>query len=44
LLKLPLRTFNVFEVDYASLTQVKVTTERAEVQLLNFTPWRHLPE
>ena len=44
LLKLPLRIFNAFEVDYASLTQVKVTTERAEVQLLNFAPWRHLPE
>ena len=44
LLKLPLRIFNAFEVDYASLTQVKVTPERAEVQLLNFAPWRHLPE
>ena len=42
LLDLPLRKFYAFEVDYASLTQVEVTADHAEVQLLNFAPWLHL--
>jgi hypothetical protein len=29
-----------FEIEYASLTQVLVLAQRAELQLLNFTPWR----
>ncbi len=42
LLELPLPKFAHFEIDYASLTQVICTPEKSEVQLLNFTPWRHL--
>lgn len=43
LLDLPLRKFNAFEVDYASVTHVEVGPRHTEVQLLNFAPWRHLP-
>ena len=43
LLDLPLAKMTHFEVDYASLTHVEVNTEKAEVQLLNFAPWRELP-
>ena len=42
LLDLPLSKFSAFEVDYASVTQVEVAADHAEVQLLNFAPWRHL--
>lgn len=42
LLDLPMRKFNCFEVDYASVTQVEVGPNYTEVQLLNFAPWRHL--
>ncbi|MCU0771251.1 MAG: histidine phosphatase family protein [Verrucomicrobia bacterium] len=41
LLELPLVKTAAFEVDYASVTQVKVGAKGAEIQLLNFTPWRH---
>lgn len=40
LLDLPLIKTHIFEVDYASLTEVQVKHGRAELQLLNFTPWR----
>ena len=43
LLHLPLRKMAHFEIDYASLTVVDLHSRRAEVQLLNFTPWRDLP-
>ena len=33
-----------FELQYASLTQVAVSGERAQLQLLNFTPWREIPQ
>ena len=44
---LPLRSLEIIEVDYASVTWVSVgeareTTVRNEIQLLNFTPWRDL--
>jgi broad specificity phosphatase PhoE len=41
LLDLPLVKTAAFEVDYASVTQVKVGSRGAEIQLLNFAPWRH---
>jgi broad specificity phosphatase PhoE len=42
LLGLPLPTFAHFDVDYASLTEVEMHPhKKTEVQLLNFTPWRH---
>jgi broad specificity phosphatase PhoE len=40
LLDLPLIKTHIFEVDYASVTEVEAKCGRAELQLLNFTPWR----
>ena len=40
LLGIPLRKMAGFEVEYASITVVDHLPKRAEVQLLNFTPWR----
>ncbi len=40
LLELPLPKTSVFEIEYASLTQVDLHPGRTEIQLLNFTPWR----
>ena len=42
LLKLPLPKTNAFEVEYASVTRVALHPRLAEVELLNFTPWRDL--
>jgi broad specificity phosphatase PhoE len=42
LLELPLPKTNAFEVEYASITQVALHPHMAEVELLNFTPWRDL--
>jgi len=42
LLDLPLQKTASFEIDYASLTEIEIHPHRAEVQLLNFTPWRDL--
>ncbi len=42
LLDLPLPKTNAFEVEYASITQVALHPHMAEVELLNFTPWRDL--
>jgi broad specificity phosphatase PhoE len=42
LLDLPIRKMAGFEIDYASLTQVDCYPHRAEIQMLNFTPWRDL--
>ncbi len=44
-LNLPLTTFAHFDVDYASLTEVELRPDRKpEVELMNFTPWRDLPQ
>jgi broad specificity phosphatase PhoE len=40
LLDLPLQKTAGFEIDYTSITEVEIHPHRAEVQLLNFTPWR----
>ncbi len=42
LLDLPLPKTAGFEIDYTSITKVDIHPHRAEVQLLNFTPWRDL--
>jgi broad specificity phosphatase PhoE len=42
LLDLPLPKTNSFEIEYASITQVALHAHAAEVELLNFTPWRDL--
>ena len=43
LLNLPLPRTNLFEIEYASVTQVALHPKLNEVELLNFTPWRDLP-
>jgi broad specificity phosphatase PhoE len=40
LLELPLPRTNMFEVEYASVTQIALHPQHAEIELLNFTPWR----
>ena len=42
LLHLPFVKTDAFEIEYASFTELKVLPTRAEIQLLNFTPWRDL--
>jgi broad specificity phosphatase PhoE len=42
LLGLPLPKTNLFEIEYASITQVALHPHMPEVELLNFTPWRDL--
>ena len=42
LLRWPLSRMGAFEIEYASLTQVLVLPHKAELQLLNFTPWREI--
>jgi broad specificity phosphatase PhoE len=42
LLGWPLSRTGSFEINYASITQVLLTPERAELQLLNFAPWREI--
>jgi broad specificity phosphatase PhoE len=42
LLRWPLARMGAFEIAYASLTQVLVQPHKAELQLLNFTPWREI--
>jgi hypothetical protein len=32
----------MFEIEYASLTQVVVVSNKAKLELLNFTPWREM--
>jgi broad specificity phosphatase PhoE len=42
LLKLPLPKTNHFDIEYTSITQVALHPHLAELELLNFTPWRDL--
>ncbi len=42
LLDLPLPKTNSFEIEYASITQVALHPHMAEIELMNFTPWRDL--
>jgi len=42
LLGWPLSRMAAFEIEYASLTQVLLQAGKAELQLLNFTPWREI--
>jgi broad specificity phosphatase PhoE len=42
LLEIPLPKTNMFEVEYASVTQIALHPRHAEIELLNFTPWRDL--
>ncbi len=40
LIDVPLSKTAAFEIDYASVTEAIVAGPRAEIQLLNFAPWR----
>lgn len=40
LLEIPLSRTNMFEIEYAGMTQVALYTSQTEIELLNFTPWR----
>jgi broad specificity phosphatase PhoE len=42
LLKLALPVTNQFDIEYAGITQVALHPHMAEIELLNFTPWRDL--
>jgi alpha-ribazole phosphatase len=42
LLELPLPKTNHFDIEYASVTQIALHPHMAEIELLNFTPWRDL--
>jgi len=42
LVDLPLPKTNSFEIEYASITQVALHPHMAEIELMNFTPWRDL--
>lgn len=44
LLELPLPRTNMFEIEYASVTQIALRPQHAEIELLNFTPWRDFIE
>jgi len=43
LLQMPLPRTAMFEVDYASVTQVLWPAAKPRLELVNFTPWRDLP-
>ena len=43
LLDLPLPRTNMFEIEYASMTQIALLPGHAEIELLNFAPWRDAP-
>jgi hypothetical protein len=34
----------MFEVEYASVTQIALHPKHAEIELLNFTPWHDLAD
>ena len=42
LLDLPFTKMAAFDVEYASITKVKITPSKTDVELLNFAPWRDL--
>lgn len=43
LLDLPLGRTSAFNFDYASVSEIEWKLGRMEIQLLNYTPWRHSP-
>jgi broad specificity phosphatase PhoE len=42
ILNLPFTKMSAFDIEYASITKVKIQPNKTEVELLNFTPWRDL--
>jgi broad specificity phosphatase PhoE len=43
LLDMPLPNTSIFEIEYAGMTQIALWPKHAEIELLNFTPWRDAP-
>ena len=41
-LELPFARMSIFDVEYASITKVKLRPAKTEIELLNFCPWRDL--
>jgi broad specificity phosphatase PhoE len=44
LAELPLSKTSLFNIEYASVSQIVLHPHRVELQLLDFTPWRDLPQ
>jgi broad specificity phosphatase PhoE len=44
LLEMPLPRTNMFEIEYAGVSQIALNPGHAEIELLNFTPWRDAPD
>ncbi len=42
ILDLPFAKMSAFDIEYASITKVKLAPGKTEIELLNFTPWRDL--
>jgi broad specificity phosphatase PhoE len=42
LLRWPFSSMAMFEIEYASLTQIDWLSQKAKLELLNFTPWREM--
>lgn len=42
LLDLPFARMSMFDIEYASITKVKLRPDKTEIELLNFAPWRDL--
>jgi broad specificity phosphatase PhoE len=42
ILNLPLVKMSAFDIEYASITKVKISAAKTDIELLNFAPWRDL--
>ena len=42
ILDLPFARMSIFDIEYASITKVKLSANKTEIELLNFAPWRDL--
>jgi len=42
LFELPFARMSMFDVEYASITKVKLTPAKRDIEVLNFCPWRDL--
>jgi broad specificity phosphatase PhoE len=42
ILDLPFARMSAFDIEYASITKVRISPDKTEIELMNFTPWRDL--
>jgi broad specificity phosphatase PhoE len=42
ILDLPFAKMSIFDIEYASITKVKLLPSKREIEMLNFCPWRDL--